>query len=164
MGVAVGDYNNDGFPDIFLTAYGRPTLYRNNGDGTFRDVTQQAGIAIPGWTTSALWFDYDGDGLLDLFVCSFVEYRKETQGVCIAARGGKPGYCIPRMFRPTASYLFRNNGYGTFRDVSRETRIAGRMGQALGAVATDIDNDGRADLFVSNDTVENFFFANRGAI
>ncbi len=91
MGVAVGDYNNDGFPDLFVTAYGRCTLYRNNGDGTFRDVTEQAGVATPGWTTSALWFDYDGDGLLDLFVCSFVEYRKETQAACIAARGGKPG-------------------------------------------------------------------------
>lgn len=162
MGVAVGDYNNDGFPDLFLTAYGRPTLYRNNGDGTFRDVTRQAGLDIPGWTTSALWFDYDGDGLLDLFVCSFVEYRKETQAACIAAKGGKPGYCIPRMFRPTSSFLFRNNGDGTFRDVSRETRIAARLGKALGAVATDIDNNGLPDLFVANDTVENFLFANRG--
>ncbi|MBL8221570.1 MAG: VCBS repeat-containing protein, partial [Bryobacterales bacterium] len=163
MGVAVGDYNNDGFPDMFVTAYGRATLYRNNGDGTFRDVTEEAGVAVPGWTTSALWFDYDGDGLLDLFVCNFVEYKKETQSVCISARGGKPGYCIPRMFRPTGSYLFKNNGDGTFRDVSRETRIATRMGKALGAVATDIDNNGLADLFVANDTVENFLFANRGA-
>ncbi|MBS1827342.1 MAG: CRTAC1 family protein [Acidobacteria bacterium] len=162
MGAAVGDYNNDGFPDLFVTAYGSPTLYRNNGDGTFRDVTRQAGLDIPGWTTSALWFDYDGDGLLDLFVCSFVEYRKETQAACIAAKGGKPGYCIPRMFRPTSSFLFRNNGDGTFRDVSRETRIAARLGKALGAVATDIDNNGLADLFVANDTVENFLFANRG--
>jgi enediyne biosynthesis protein E4 len=162
MGVAVGDYNNDGFPDLFVTAYGRCTLYRNNGNGTFTDVTQKAGVSTPGWTTSALWFDYDGDGLLDLFVCSFVEYRKETQSACLTARGGNPGYCIPRMFLPTASHLYRNNGDGTFRDVSRETGIASRMGKALGVVATDIDNNGLSDLFVSSDTVENFLFANRG--
>ena len=92
MGVAVGDYNNDGFPDLFITAYGACTLYRNNGDGTFSDVTQKSGITTSGWTTSALWFDYNGDGLLDLFVCSFVEYNKNSQSACIAARGGKPGY------------------------------------------------------------------------
>jgi hypothetical protein len=161
MGVAVGDYNNDGFPDVLITAYGAGTLYRNNGDGTFTDVTQKSGIDVPGWTTSALWFDYDGDGLLDLFVCSFAEYNKETQSACIAARGGKPGYCIPRMFRPTANFLFRNNGDGTFRNVSAESGITRRPGKSLGAVATDIDNDGRLDLFVANDTVENFLFANR---
>src|SRR5439155_11460003 len=162
MGVATGDYSNDGFPARFITAYGAGTLYRNDGDGTFTDVTQKSGIATPGWTTSALWFDYDGDGLLDLFVCSFVEYNKDAQTVCNSARGGKPGYCIPRMFRPTASFLFRNNGDGTFRDVSHETRLAQRLGKALGVVATDINNDGRPDLFVANDTVENFLFAGRG--
>jgi enediyne biosynthesis protein E4 len=163
MGVAVGDYNNDGFPDLFITAYGACTLYRNNGDGTFTDVTQKAGIVAPGWTTSALWFDYDGDGLLDLFVCSFVQYDKASQSVCISARGGKPGYCIPRMFRPTASFLFHNNGDGTFRDVSKETRLAERLGKALAVVATDVNNDGLLDLFVANDTVENFLFVNRGS-
>jgi len=162
MGVAVGDYNNDGFPDMFVTAYGRCTLYRNNGNGTFTDVTEKAGVSTPGWTTSALWFDYNVDGLLDLFVCSFVEYKKETQAACLNARGGKPGYCIPRMFRPTTSVLYRNNGDGTFRDVSRETGIASRMGKALGVVATDVNNDGLTDLFVANDTVENFLFVNRG--
>ena len=161
MGVAVGDYNNDGFPDLFITAYGACTLYRNNGDGTFSDVTQKSGITTSGWTTSALWFDYNGDGLLDLFVCSFVEYNKNSQSACIAARGGKPGYCIPRMFRPTTSFLFHNNGDGTFRDVSKETGLTQRLGKGLGVVATDINKDGRLDLFVANDTVENFLFANR---
>jgi hypothetical protein len=161
MGVAVGDFDNDGFPDLFVTAYGRPTLYRNNGNGTFTDVTAKAGLTTPGWTTSAVWFDYDGDGLLDLFVCGFVEYRRETQRLCLEARGGKPGYCIPRMFRPSASFLYKNNGDGTFRDVSKETGIAARLGKALGVVATDINNDGLLDLFVANDTVENFLFANR---
>ena len=163
MGVAAGDYDNDGYPDLFVTAYGRCTLYRNNRNGTFTDVTAKAGLATPGWTTSALWFDYDGDGLLDLFVCSFVQYSRESQPLCLKERGGRPGYCIPRMFQPTASVLYKNNGDGTFRDVSQETKLTARMGKALGAVATDINNDGRMDLFVSNDTVENFLLMNRGA-
>jgi len=162
MGVAVGDFNNDGFPDLFVTAYGRCTLYRNNGNGTFSDITAKAGLAAAGWTTSAVWFDYDGDGLLDLFVCGFVDYRKESQNLCIAAREGQPGYCIPRIFSPKSSFLYRNNGDGTFRDVSRETGIAAKLGKALGVVATDLNNDGLLDLFVANDTVENFLFLNRG--
>ena len=163
MGVAAADYDNDGDPDIFVTAYGRSTLFHNKGNGTFADVTDAAGVAIPGWTTSAVWFDYDGDGLLDLFVCSFVQYTIESQDLCIQSRGGKPGYCVPRMFKPTASFLYRNNGDGTFRDVSTETRLSARRGKALGVVATDVDNDGRMDLFVANDTVENFLLVNRGA-
>jgi enediyne biosynthesis protein E4 len=163
MGVAAGDYDNDGYPDLFVTAYGRCTLYRNSRSGTFADVTAAAGVTTPGWTTSAVWFDYDGDGLLDLFVCSFVQYTRESQALCLRARGGRPGYCIPRMFPPTASFLYKNNGDGTFRNVSQETRLAARLGKALGAVATDINNDGRMDLFVANDTVENFLFASRRA-
>lgn len=162
MGAATGDYDNDGHADLFVTAYGKPALYRNNGNGTFTDVTARAGVVINRWTTSALWFDYDNDGRLDLFACGFVGYHRESQQACIAARGGKPGYCVPRMFPAGQSFLFRNNGDGTFRDVSGESRIASRPGKALGAVATDIDNDGRMDLFVANDTVENFLFMNRG--
>ena len=162
MGVAAGDYNNDGHMDLFVTAYGRATLYRNNGDGTFSDVTVRAGLAWPGWTTSAAWFDFNGDGLLDLFVCGFVEYQKADQASCTNSRGGQPGYCIPRVFRPSISHLYRNNGDGTFRDVSRETGIAERLGKALGVVVTDVNNDGLPDLFVANDTVENFLFVNRG--
>ncbi|MBI4904491.1 MAG: CRTAC1 family protein [Acidobacteria bacterium] len=162
MGVAVADYDNDGAADIFITAYGAPTLYRNNGNGAFSDVTVKAGIAPTSWTTSAVWFDYNGDGLLDLFVCSFVQYTRDSQKLCIAERGGKPGYCIPRMFRPTPSLLYKNNGDGTFRDVSKETNIAQRLGKGLGVVATDVNNDAYMDLFVGNDTVENFLFLNRG--
>src|SRR5215213_8861906 len=110
MGVAVGDYDNDGYPDLFVTGYGRCTLYRNNRNGGFTDVTAKAGVATPGWTTSAAWLDYDGDGLLDLFVCSFVQYTRESQALCLQERGGKPGYCVPRMFSPTSSFLYKNNG------------------------------------------------------
>jgi enediyne biosynthesis protein E4 len=162
MGAAVGDYNNDGWPDIFVTAYGKCTLYRNNHDGTFTDVTEKAGVATPGWTTSAVWFDYDNDGRLDLFVCSFVDYAGEHKFECGDNKIGKKYYCIPRVFRPTASFLYHNNGDGTFTEVSKGTDIAKAMGKGLGVVATDINNDGRMDLFVANDTVQNFLFVNRG--
>ncbi len=100
MGVAVGDYDNDGWPDMFVTAYGKCTLYKNNHDGTFTDVTEKAGVATPGWTTSAVWFDYDNDGKLDLFVCSFVDYSGEHKFECGDNKIGKNYYCIPRVFRP----------------------------------------------------------------
>jgi hypothetical protein len=162
MGVAVGDYNNDGFPDLFVTAYGPPILYRNNGDGTFTDVTEKAGLRAPGWTTSAVWFDYDGDGLLDLFVCSFVDFNKSKHIFCGDNKIGKNYYCIPRVFKPTASLLYHNNGDGTFTEVAKGTDIAKALGKGLGVVATDVNNDGRMDLFVANDTVQNFLFMNRG--
>jgi len=162
MGVAVGDYDNDGYPDIFVTAYGRCTLYKNNGNGTFTDVTEKAGLTVPGWTTSAVWFDYDNDGRLDLFVCSFVEYGLNKHIFCGDNKLGRHFYCIPRVFKPTASYLFHNNGDGTFKDVTKGTDIEKALGKGLGVVATDINNDGRMDLFVANDTVQNFLFVNRG--
>ncbi|PYQ22279.1 MAG: CRTAC1 family protein [Acidobacteria bacterium] len=162
MGVAVGDYDNDGFPDMFVTAYGRCTLYHNNRDGTFSDVTDKAGLAAPGWTTSAAWFDYDNDGRLDLFVCSFVEYGMGKLVFCGDNKLGKRYYCIPRVFKPTPSLLFHNNGDGTFSEVSRGTDINRALGKALGVVATDVNNDGLLDLFVANDTVQNFLFMNRG--
>jgi hypothetical protein len=168
MGVAVGDYNNDGYPDIFVSAYGRSILYRNNADGTFTDVTDKAGMgasAMPGWTTSAVWFDYDNDGLLDLFVGSYVQYDL-TQGLLCADK--KPDgslyyhYCIPHLFKPTPSVLWHNNGDGTFTQVSRGTGIGRALGKALGVIATDINNDGLMDLVVTNDTAPNFLFLNRG--
>jgi hypothetical protein len=162
MGVAVGDFNNGGYPDMFVTGCGRSLLYRNNGDGTFTDVTKKAGLEIDGWTTSAVWFDYDNDGRLDLFVCSFVRYQPEDRLSCGDNGAGQKYYCIPRAFHPTASYLFHNNGDGTFTEVGRRTAIGKSMGKALGVVATDINNDGRMDLFVANDTVQNFLFVNRG--
>jgi len=160
MGVAVGDYNGDGLPDIYVTNYGRNILYRNNGDGTFTNVTEQAGVGVSGWSTSAVWFDYDNDGRLDLFVCQFCEFNRNLG--CPIDPAGKRHYCIPRPFKPRPSWLFHNNGNGTFTDVSEEMGIADSLGKAWGAVAADLNNDGRMDLFVSNDTVGNFLFMNRG--
>ena len=162
MGVAVGDYDNDGWPDLFVTSYGRCILYKNNHNGTFTDVTEKAGLATPGWTTSAVWFDYDNDGRLDLFICSFVDYSGPHKFECGDNQIGKHYYCIPRVFKGTASFLYHNNGDGTFTDVTKGTDIAKSIGKGLGVVATDINNDGRMDLFVANDTVQNWLYVNRG--
>jgi enediyne biosynthesis protein E4 len=160
QGVAVGDYDGDGFPDLYVTQYGKSILYHNNGDGTFSDVTERAGVAAPGWASSAVWFDYDNDGRLDLFVCNFVEFSKAKNLPCVAYN--KPGYCIPTLYKPSASWLFHNNGDGTFSDVSKSSGIANHLGKAWGVVATDLNNDGKMDLFVANDTVQNFLYMNRG--
>jgi hypothetical protein len=162
QGVAVGDYDGDGLPDMFVTQYGRSTLYHNNGDGTFTDVTEKAGVAAPGWASSAVWFDYDNDGRLDLFVGRFVDFSKELNKPCGIHDDGRRHYCIPKVYSPMPSWLFHNNGDGTFTDVSRESGIASHLGKVWGVVATDINNDGLIDLFVANDTVPNFIFVNRG--
>ena len=161
MGVAVGDYDGNGFPDLYVTQYGRSILYHNNGDGTFTDVTEKAGVAAPGWSSSAVWFDYDNDGRLDLFVCQFAEFNASLS--CGVDKDGQHHYCIPRIFKPRPCWLFHNNGDGTFTDVSKSSGIAEHLGKAWGVVAADINNDGRTDLFVSNDTVANFLFMNRGS-
>jgi enediyne biosynthesis protein E4 len=162
QGVAVGDYDGDGFPDIYVTQYGKSILYHNNGDGTFTDVTEKAGVAAPGWSSSAVWFDYDNDGKLDLFVCQFVEFSKSINKSCGPGEEGKHGYCIPRLYKSMPSWLFHNNGDGTFTDVSKSSEVASVAGKAWGVVATDLNNDGWMDLFVSNDTAPNFVFMNRG--
>ena len=162
QGVAVGDYDGDGIPDIYVTQYGKSILYHNNGDGTFTDVTEKAGVAAPGWSSSAVWFDYDNDGKLDLFVCQFVEFSKTINKSCGPGEEGKHGYCIPRLYKSMPSWLFHNNGDGTFTDVSKSSEIASVAGKAWGVVATDLNNDGWMDLFVSNDTAPNFVFMNRG--
>jgi len=162
QGVAVGDYDRDGFPDLYVTQYGRSILFHNNGDGTFTDVTEKAGVAAPGWASSAVWFDYDNDGLLDLFVCQFVDFSKEKNKPCGVHEDGRRHYCIPKIYNPMPSWLFRNNGDGTFTDVSKLSGIASHPGKAWGVVATDINNDGCMDLFVSNDTFPNFLFINDG--
>lgn len=162
QGVAVGDYDGDGFPDIYVTQYGRSILYHNNGDGSFTDVTEKAGVAAPGWASSAVWFDYDNDGRLDLFVGQFAEFSKELNKPCGIHEDGRRHYCIPKVYSAKPSWLFHNNGDGTFTDVSRESGIASHSGKVWGVVATDINNDGLLDLWVSNDTVADFLFVNRG--
>ena len=162
MGVAAADYDGDGNVDLYITNYGSNILYRNNGDGTFSDVTEKAGVAAPGWSTSATWFDYDNDGKLDLFVSSFVFYDKTQNPLCTDATLKRRYYCVPRLFKPQASHLFRNRGDGTFQDVSVESGIADSPGKSFGAVATDINNDSLMDLFVANDTMPNFLFLNKG--
>jgi hypothetical protein len=162
QGVAVGDYDGDGFPDIYVTQYGRSILYHNNRDGTFTDVTEKAGVAAPGWASSAVWFDYDNDGRLDLFVGQFAEFSKELNKPCGIHEDGRIHYCIPKVYSAMPSWLFHNNGDGTFSDVSKESGIASRRGKVWGVVATDINNDGLMDLWVSNDTLPDFLFVNRG--
>lgn len=162
MGVAVGDFDNDGWPDLFVTGYKGCRLYRNNRNGTFSDVTKSSKIHLEGWTTSAVWFDYDNDGRLDLFVCQFVDYAEGHRAGCGTNQFGKHFYCIPKVFEGSRSYLFHNNGDGTFSDVSMSNVIGKTVGKGLGVVATDVNSDGRMDLFVANDTVPNFLYVNRG--
>jgi enediyne biosynthesis protein E4 len=162
QGIAVGDYDRDGFADLYVAQYGRSILFHNNGDGTFTDVTEKAGVAAPGWASSAVWFDYDNDGLLDLFVCQFVEFSKEINKPCGIHDDGQHHYCIPKIYKPMPSWLFHNNGDGTFTDVSKSSGIASSPGKAWGVVAADLNNDGSIDLFVANDTAPNFVFINNG--
>ncbi len=162
MGAAAGDFDADGWQDLYVTSYGKNILYRNNGNGTFADVSDKAGVVAPGWSTHATWFDYDNDGKLDLFVSSFVYYKKDLNVVCGDNRLGRKYYCIPRVFKPQPSKLFHNNGDGTFSDVSVASGISTALGKSFASVATDINNDGLQDLFVANDTVANFMFINRG--
>ena len=160
MGVAAADYDGDGFQDLYVTSYGRNTLYKNTGKGAFIDVTEKAGVAAPGWSTCAVWFDFDNDGKLDLFVSSFVYYDRSLNVLC-ADDQNRRYYCIPRHYKPSPSRLFRNNGDGTFSDVSAATAIGSFPGKSFGAVATDVNNDGWLDLFVANDTMPNFLFVNQ---
>ncbi len=162
MGAAASDFDGDGWQDLYVTNYGRNVLFRNNGNGTFTDVTDQAGVAAPNWSTSATWFDYDNDSRLDLWVSSFVQYSASGTVFCGDNRLGRRYYCVPRVFKPRSSYLFHNDGNGKFTDVSKDSGVAASLGKAFGAVATDINNDGQQDLFVANDTVANFLFVNRG--
>ncbi len=164
MGVAAGDYNGDGWTDLYITGFGRTLLYRNNGDGTFSEQAEAAGLLIQGWTTHAVWFDYNKDGRLDLFVASFVRYDPDENRFCGSKEAGRRHYCIPRVFQPTPSFLFRNEGNGRFKDVSVETGIGAVAGKAFGVVATDVNNDGWLDLFVANDTMPNFLFINEGGV
>ena len=162
MGAAAADYDGDGWQDMYVTNYGSNVLFRNNGNGTFANVTDTAGVAAPNWSTCATWFDYDNDSKLDLFVSSFVQYSAAGTIFCGDNRAGRRYYCVPRVFKPRPSFLFRNEGGGKFLDVSKDSGIAASLGKSFGAVATDVNNDGLMDLFVANDTLANFLFVNKG--
>jgi hypothetical protein len=162
MGAAASDYDGDGWQDLYVTNYGTNVLFHNNGNGTFTNITDKAGVAAPNWSTCATWFDYDNDSKLDLFVSSFVQYSGTGTIFCGDNRAGRRYYCVPRVFKPRSSFLFHNEGSGKFLDVSKDSGIAAALGKSFGAVATDVNNDGLMDLFVANDTLANFLFVNKG--
>jgi hypothetical protein len=159
MGVAVGDYDNDGYPDLFVTNYGKNILYHNNGDGTFTDVTAKAGVAGGGWSVSAGFFDYDNDGKLDLFVTRYMDWDTKHNKDC---GGNYHTYCPPEEFPATTNFLYHNNGDGTFTDVSQRSGIAAKKGRALGVAFADYDEDGFTDIFVANDGMQQYLFHNNG--
>jgi len=159
MGVAVGDYDNDGFPDIYVTNFGKNILYHNNGDGTFTDVTAKAGVAAGGWSASAGFFDYDNDGRLDLFVTRYLDWSVEKSKTCGSE---KPTYCPPGDFPAITNILYHNRGDGTFEDVSVASGIATKKGHGLGVAFADYDGDGFTDIFVANDVTDQFLFHNNG--
>jgi hypothetical protein len=161
MGAAVGDYNNDGRPDLYVTNFGRNILYRNNGDGTFSDVTEQAGVAAGGWSVGAVFLDYDKDGDLDLFVARYLDWDFSKNIYCGERKPGYRAYCHPDQFEPITHLLYRNNGDGTFTDVSRSSGIAGHPGKGLGVAIADFDRDGWTDIFVANDSFPQQLFRNK---
>ena len=161
-GVAVGDFNNDGFADILVTNYGPCLLYRNNGNGTFTDVTAEAGLKTEGWATSALWFDYNKDGYLDLFICRYLEWIFAGNPYCGQKTPGGRGYCHPDVFKAISNYLFKNNGNGTFTDVSESSGIKAKLGYGLGVCVADFNNDTWPDIYVANDAFPQFLFVNNG--
>jgi hypothetical protein len=162
MGVAVGDYNNDGFPDIFITCVGQNRLFRNTGKGTFIDVTRASGLqGRQAFSTSALWFDYDRDGLLDLFVCNYVRWSAEHDVFC-SLDGKTKSYCTPEAYRGDTCWLFHNRGDGTFEDVTATSGVFDSSSKSLGVAMFDYDQDGWPDLLVANDTQPNKLYRNLG--
>ena len=167
MGVAVGDYDNDGRPDIFLASVTGNQLFHNNGDGTFSDVTAKAGLAgaeMNGkkmWSVGGGWFDYNNDGKLDLFVVNYCVWEVNKDPYC-HVKGGVRGYCHPKLYASLHNSLYRNNGDGTFTDVSQETGISSHMGKGMSVSFADYDGDGFLDAFVANDTTPGFLFHNLG--
>ena len=164
MGAAAGDYDNDGFVDLYITGVNRNQLFHNNGDGTFTDVTAKAGVTgiVPKlgklWSVTAGWFDYNNDGKLDLLVVNYLNYDVKTAASCNVQ--GIPTYCSPNDFQGTPNILYRNNGDGTFTDVSVPSHIAQYVGKGMGVAFADYDNDGYPDIFISNDTFPNFLLHN----
>ncbi|MFQ5638541.1 MAG: CRTAC1 family protein [bacterium] len=164
QGCAVADFDGDGFSDLYITNYGPNQLYRNRGDGTFENVTQQSGTGDPRWSTGAIFFDYDGDGDPDLLVTNYLKYRVNIEGVHASSLSKRAGFRFfpgPRDYDPEDDILYRNNGNGTFTDVTRKAGLS-PGGKGLTVVAADFDNDGDQDIFIANDTTLNFFYENNG--
>ena len=167
VGVAIGDYDNDGYDDIFVAGVYRNTLYHNNGDGTFTDVTEKAGLAAridkqygPLWSVAAAWVDINNDGLLDLFVVNYLSWDGTKEPDC--RYNGKHEYCHPKFYKETPSQLFLNNGNGKFSDISEQAGIRAHAGKGMSAAIADYDNDGLPDIFVTNDKLFNFLYHNVG--
>ncbi len=166
MAVAIGDYDNDGRPDLFVANVNANQLFHNNGDGTFTDVTQKAGVSggvyygRKMWSTGAAWIDYNNDGKLDLFVVNYCHWDPDNEPPCLI--NGHRASCNPRLYKPLPNTLYRNNGDGTFTDVSAETGIASHLGRGMGVAIADYDNDGFMDIVVANDDAPNQLFHNLG--
>ena len=160
MGVAVGDYDNDGYEDLYVTGYGGNILYHNNGNGTFTDVTDKAGVKGGGWSASAGFFDYDNDGKLDLMVTRYLDWSFKTNKYCGEKPPGYRAYCHPDNYDGQTNILYHNNGDGTFTDVSEKAGIANPHGKGLGVAFADYDGDGYTDIFVANDSVQCFLYHN----
>jgi len=162
MGAAVGDFDKDGFADLFVSNFGPNQLYRNNGNGTFSDATARAGVGDPGWGTSAAWFDYDRDGWLDLYVTNYLDFTYDKNPFCGERTAGMRGYCHPDHYNGVPDLLYRNNGNGTFTEIGKKAGIVRPDAKGLGVVAGDYNGDGWLDLYVANDSVRNFLFRNNG--
>lgn len=160
IGVAAGDFDNDGHADLFVTGVNGNTLFHNRGVGTFEDVTRVAGLESHDWAVAAAWVDYDNDGLLDLFVVNYVKWDPAVEPFCGEPGRGIRTYCHPRYYEPLPNRLYRNNGNGTFSDVSAASGIGSHPGKGMGVAIADYDHDGWMDIFVANDTVPNFLFHN----
>ncbi|MCM3906394.1 MAG: CRTAC1 family protein, partial [Pyrinomonadaceae bacterium] len=163
MAAAAGDYDNDGYFDLFITGYGESHLYHNNGDGTFTDATRKLAVVGKGWSTSAGWFDYDRDGRLDLFVVRYLDWDFESGSIyCGGASPGLRAYCHPDNFKGATNILYHQRADGSFEDVSKIAGIADPSGKGLGVAFADFDNDGLVDVFVANDSVRQSLYRNKG--
>ncbi|HEY7352271.1 MAG TPA: CRTAC1 family protein, partial [Terriglobales bacterium] len=169
MGVAIGDYNNDGLEDLYVVGVHGNTLYRNNGDGTFTDITEAAGVSavVPNgrelWSVSAAWFDFDNDGHLDLIVSNYCDWSAGTDPICGGLNNASRSYCHPDMYRAEPVLLYHNNGDGTFTEVSREAGLGKVLGKGMGIAIADFDRDGLPDIFIANDNDRNLLLRNRGS-
>jgi enediyne biosynthesis protein E4 len=161
MGGCAADYDNDGWDDLYITGFAGNALFHNNGDGTFTDVTTKAGVALSSWSTSCAFGDVDNDGYVDLFVVNYVDFGMENNKYCGDYARGIRAYCHPNVYNGLSDKLYRNNGNGTFSDISRSSGIENTRGKGLGVVFGDYNNDGWLDIFVANDSVPNFLFENQ---